>query len=342
MKVVYSDTHRDHDPQQFMVRGKLKRSNEQPERAFRLLAAVEQDGHEVVAAPDYGPGPRAAIHTPEYLRFLETAHARWQLLDDPSDEVMPNIHPFPGQPCSYPESVVGQAGFHMGDNACSIGAHTWAAATASAHLATHAAQLVLDGERAAYALCRPPGHHAYVDRANGFCYLNNVAIAAQHLRAVHPRVAILDIDVHHGNGTQGIFYRRADVLTISLHGDPRHFTPFFTGHAHERGDGEGLGYNLNKPLALGTDLDGYLPALRDACASIRAYAPGALVVALGLDAHERDPYKGMKITTPGFAMLMAEIARLGLPTVLVQEGGYLSDDLGPNLASALRGFVSAA
>jgi hypothetical protein len=164
---------------------------------------------------------------------------------------------------------------------------------------------VIAGERAAYALCRPPGHHAYADRANGFCYLNNVAIAAQHLRSVHPRVAILDIDVHHGNGTQGIFYRRADVLTISLHGDPRNFTPFFTGHAHERGEVRALGYNINKPLALGTDLAGYLPALHDACASIRAYAPGALVVALGLDAHERDPYKGMRITTPDFATLMA-------------------------------------
>jgi acetoin utilization deacetylase AcuC-like enzyme len=212
----------------------------------------------------------------------------------------------------------------------------------SANVATHAAQLVLQGERSAYALCRPPGHHAYADRANGFCYLNNTAVAAQQLRAAHDRVAILDIDVHHGNGTQGIFYRRADVLTISLHGDPRNFTPFFTGYAHERGEGAGLGYNINKPLALGTDIDGYLPALRDACESIRAFAPGALVVALGLDTHERDPYKGMKITTPGFAQLLAEIARLGLPTVLVQEGGYLSDDLGPNLASALRGFAGAA
>jgi acetoin utilization deacetylase AcuC-like enzyme len=341
MKIVYTDTHKNHDPQLFMVRGKLKRSNEQPERAFRLLAAVERDGHAVVAPADYGAAPRAATHTPQYLRFLETAYARWQLLDDPSDEVMPNIHPFPGQPASYPESVVGQAGFHMGDNACSIGAHTWAAAVASAHIATHAAQLVLDGERAAYALCRPPGHHAYADRANGFCYLNNAAIAAQHLRQRHARIAILDIDVHHGNGTQGIFYRRSDVLTISLHGDPRNFTPFFTGYVHERGEGEGEGYNLNHPLALGTDIFGYLPALREACASVRAYAPGALVVALGLDAHERDPYKGLRLTTADFETVLAEIARLGLPTVMVQEGGYLSDDLGPNLASALRGYASA-
>jgi acetoin utilization deacetylase AcuC-like enzyme len=342
MKVVYNDTHKDHDPQLFMVRGQLKRSNEQPERAFRLLSAVQGAGHEIVACEDFGASPRAAIHTPDYLRFLQTAYARWQLLGDASEEVMPNIHPFPGQPSTYPESVVGQAGYHLGDNACSIGAHTWEAAVAAAHMATHAAQLVLDGERAVYALCRPPGHHAYTDRANGFCYLNNVAIAAQHLRFVHPRVAILDVDVHHGNGTQGIFYRRADVLTISLHGDPHHFTPYFIGHAHERGEGEGLGYNINKPLPLGIDLDGYLPVLRQACDSIRAFAPGALVLALGLDAHESDPYQGMKIKTAGFAVLLAEIARLGLPTVLVQEGGYLSDDLGPTIASALSGFAGAA
>lgn len=342
MKVVYDDRHQAHDPQLFMVRGRIRRSNEQPERAFRLLDAARNAGHALLAPADHGAAPRAAIHTPEYLRFLETAYARWQLLDDPSEEVMPNIHPFPGQPCTYPDSVVGQAGYHMGDAACSIGAQTWQAAVASANVAVHAAELVIDGERAAYALCRPPGHHAYADRANGFCYLNNVAIAAQHLRRRHARVAILDIDVHHGNGTQGVFYHRSDVLTISLHADPKNFTPFFVGHAHERGEGAGLGYNINRPLALGTGIEGYLPSLRDACDSIRAFAPGALAVALGLDAHERDPYRGLKIATGDFALIMAEIARLGLPTVLVQEGGYLSDDLGPNLASALRGFEEAA
>jgi acetoin utilization deacetylase AcuC-like enzyme len=342
MKVIYSPGHQEHDPQQFIVRGRLKRSNEQPERAFKLLAAVRSDGHEVLAPIDHGAGPRAAVHTPQYLRFLETAWERWQQLPEASDEVMPNIYPFPGQPCSYPDSVVGQAGFHMGDNACSIGRHTWQAATQSAHVATHAAQLVADGERAAYALCRPPGHHAYADRANGFCYLNNTAIAAQHLRRRHARVAVLDIDVHHGNGTQGIFWRRSDVLTISLHGDPRVFTPFFTGHAHECGEGDGLGYNINRPLARGTGDDAFLAVLREACDDIRAFAPGALVVALGLDAHEKDPYQMLAVTTAGFAAITAEIARLGLPTVLVQEGGYLSDDLGPNLASALRGFASAA
>jgi len=342
MKVIYSDQHHGHDPQQFIVRGKLKRSNEQPERALRLLAAAQAAGHSVVTPVDHGGGPRAAIHTPAYLRFLETVWQRWQALDDPSFEVMPNVHPFPGQPCTYPDSVVGQAGFHMGDMACSIGPHTWQAAVWSAHCATHAAQLVAEGERAAYALCRPPGHHAYADRANGFTYLNNAAIAAQVLRQRHARVAVIDIDVHHGNGTQGIFWRRADVLTVSLHGDPHFCTPFFTGHAHERGEGEGLGYNLNLPLARGTDTAGFLQALAGALHTVRAYAPGALVVALGLDAHEHDPYKALAVSTAGFGLIAAEIARLGLPTVLVQEGGYLSDDLGPNLASALRGFEAAA
>lgn len=338
MKVIYSDSHKDHDPQQFMVRGRLKRSNEQPERAFKLLHSARAAGHEVVTPDDFGAGPRAAIHTPQYLSFLETAWTRWQALDDPSEEVMPNVYPFPGQPCTYPDSVVGQAGFHMGDNACSIGRHTWEASIASANVATHAAQLVCDGERVAYALCRPPGHHAYADRANGFCYLNNAAIAAQHLRQRHARVAILDIDVHHGNGTQGVFWRRNDVLTISIHGDTRFCTPFFVGHAHERGEGDGLGYNINLPMAVGSKEDAYMETLAVALKSIRSFAPGALVVALGLDAHERDPYKALSVTTEGFSHILNAIEALHLPTVLVQEGGYLSDDLGPNLVSALSGF----
>ena len=341
MKIVYSDAHRKHDPQQFMVRGKLRRSNEQPERAFRLLSAAKTAGHEIILNEDFGAEARAAIHTPQYLRFLETAYLRWQAQDDPSAEVMPNIHPFPGQPCTYPDGIVGQAGYHMADIACSIGEHTWDAAIASAHCATHAARLVMGGERVAYALCRPPGHHAYADRAAGFCYLNNVAIAAQQMRAMYDRIAIIDIDVHHGNGTQGIFYRRADVLTVSLHADPSAFYPFFTGFAFEHGEGDGLGYNLNTALPIGSTLESYLPPFNKALDAVRAYAPGALVVALGLDAHEGDPYKGLGIKTEDFAVLLASIARLNLPTVLIQEGGYLSEHLGGNLVSALEGFASA-
>jgi acetoin utilization deacetylase AcuC-like enzyme len=343
MKVIYSESHLGHDPQFFVVRGQIRRSNEQPERATTLLKAAERDGHAVVLVDDFGAAPRAAVHSARYLHFLETVFDRWSELDDASpDEVVPNIHPFPGEPCTYPEHLVGQVGFHLGDMACAVGPATWAAATGAAHCATHAAELVMAGERAVYALCRPPGHHAYVERANGFCYLNNTAIAAQHLRRQHTRVAVLDIDVHHGNGTQGIFYERSDILTVSLHADPRYMTPFFTGYAHETGSGAGAGYNINRPLPRGMRVDAYLDVLRETLAQIRAFEPGALVIALGLDAYEKDPYKGLAITTEGFHRIMAEIACLGLPTVIVQEGGYLSDALGNNLASALRGFESAA
>ena len=298
---------------------------------------MRRDGHQIVAPADHGA--RAAVHTPQYLRFLETAYARWRELPDASEEVVANVHPFPGQPCTYPEHIVGLAGYHMGDTACPIGAGTWEAAAWSAHCATTRPSWCWTAS-ARPTRCRPPGHHAYVDRANGFCYLNNAAIAAQHLRAAHARVAVLDLDVHHGNGTQGIFYRRADVLTVSMHADAHHAVLRRPRPRDRRG--RRLGYNINRPLPVGTGDAGYLEALRRVFLDIRAYAPGALVVALGLDAHERDPYKGLAVTTEGFGLILAEVARLGLPTVLVQEGGYLSDDLGPNLASALRGFDSAA
>lgn len=338
MKVFYSESHNLHSPQFFLVRGRPQRSAEQPERAITLLSALRRLEVEVSAPEDFGVGPCMAIHTPDYLEFLATAYERWQVLGDASTDVVPNTHPVIGEPVTYPNNIVGRAGFHIADMASPIGQGTWLAAVRATHSACQAAQSLVDGERAAYALCRPPGHHAYADKGGGFCFLNNSAIAAQFLLRRFNRVAILDVDVHHGNGTQSIFYRRRDVLTVSLHADPSGFYPFFVGYSHERGDGEGLGYNLNIPLPHGTADAGYLEALRNAGRHIGAFAPGGLVVALGLDAFEGDPFKGLAITTPGFAAIGAEIARLGLPTVFVQEGGYLSPELGENLASVLTGF----
>ena len=226
----------------------------------------------------------------------------------------------------------------MADTACPIAAHTWDSAYWSAQTALSAADLVAGGARAVYALCRPPGHHAFGDLAGGFCFLNNSAIAAERLRAAGLRPAILDIDVHHGNGTQGIFYARRDVLTVSIHADPAGFYPFFWGHAAERGEGAGQGYNLNLPLPRGTGDAPWLDTLGVALARISAFAPDVLVLALGLDAHEADPYQGLAVTTPGFTRIAARIAALGLPTVIVQEGGYLSEHLGPNLTAFLGGF----
>jgi acetoin utilization deacetylase AcuC-like enzyme len=198
--------------------------------------------------------------------------------------------------------------------------------------------MIAEGDECAYVLSRPPGHHAFADLAAGFCFLNNSAIATQELTARGLRTVILDVDVHHGNGTQGIFYDRDDVLTVSLHADPERFYPFFWGHAQERGQGRGLGYNLNIPLARGTGDDAYLEALSYGVRAIRNFGADVIVVALGLDAYENDPLKGLAITTPGFARIGAAIAAMKLPTLFVQEGGYLSEALGHNLTSVLTGF----
>ncbi|HTR86782.1 MAG TPA: histone deacetylase family protein [Reyranella sp.] len=337
MKIVYSDKHASHDPQTFFIRGVKQRSAEQPERATRLLAAAKDAGHEVHAPKSYGAAPAAKVHTPEYIDFLQVAARDWAKLPNASAEVIPNMHPARAH-ASYPRVLAGRAGWHQADLACPIGPHTWEAALASSEVAMTAADMVLVGEACAYALCRPPGHHAFADMAGGFCFLNNTAIAAQHLQGRHRRVAILDVDVHHGNGTQGIFYERADVLTISIHADPADYYPYFWGYAHETGDGAGMGFNLNLPQPMGSPDSVWLAAGDKALARIREFAPTALVVALGLDASESDPLQGLKVTGAGFHAMARKIASLGLPTVLVQEGGYLSDDLGRNLAQFLSGF----
>jgi acetoin utilization deacetylase AcuC-like enzyme len=224
MKIVYSDKHARHDPQTFLVRGVIQKSAEQPERATRLLAAARDAGHEVVAPKSFGLAPVQAIHTPEYIDFLQVAAREWAKLPGAGPEVVPNVHPA-RYPATYPRALVGRAGWHQADTGCPIGPGTWEAALASAETAATAAEMVLAGADEAYALCRPPGHHAYADMAAGFCFLNNTAIAAQHLRRQHARVAVLDVDVHHGNGTQGIFFERDDVLTVSIHADPNLYIP---------------------------------------------------------------------------------------------------------------------
>lgn len=337
MQVIHAAGHAAHDPKNFLVSGAPQPNPEVPARAEKLGAALAEAGIATAEPERFGLDPVAAVHTPEYLRFLATVHERWQKIPGASAEVVPNIHAR-ARSDAYPASVVGQAGYHMADTACPIAAGTWQAAVESAEVALTAAKLVAGGERVAYGLCRPPGHHAYADQAGGFCYLNNAAIAAQWLRKRDDRVAILDVDVHHGNGTQGIFYARGDVLTVSLHADPVAFYPFFWGHAQERGEGAGLGANLNLPLPRRTADDDYLAALDKALERIAAFRPGTLVVALGLDAHEGDPFQGLAITTPGFGRIAAAVAGLGLPTVLIQEGGYLNEALGRNLVSFLEGF----
>jgi acetoin utilization deacetylase AcuC-like enzyme len=340
MKIFHTPKHVLHDPQFFLVRGERRPAAEQPQRGRILLEAVRTGGHEVLEAGDAGPGPIADVHTPEYLDYLQFAHREWSRLPGASAEVIPNVHPG-RRPAHYPRGIVGRAGWHAADTASPIGPGTWDAAYAAAQVAVCATDAVLSGAREAYALCRPPGHHAYADMAGGFCFLNNTAIAARRLASRHARVAVFDVDVHHGNGTQSIFYASRDVFTVSLHADPHDFYPYFWGHAHERGEGAGEGFNLNLPLALGSGDDPWLAAAEVALERICRFAPTALVVALGLDASESDPLQGLRVTTNGFARMAERIAALGLPTVLVQEGGYLGPELGENLAAFLAAFDRA-
>jgi acetoin utilization deacetylase AcuC-like enzyme len=340
VKAFYADEQKRHDPKSFLSSGAPQPNPERPERLERLLEGARAAGCDITRPMEYGLRPIAAVHTPEYLDFLQRIYARWSRIEGASAEVVPNIHPL-SRTDSYPASAVGQAGYHMADTSCPISAETFESACWSAWSAVAAAEDVLSGSPAAYALCRPPGHHAFADVAGGFCFLNNSAIAAQHLRGSAKRVAILDVDLHHGNGTQGIFYSRPDVLTVSLHADPVRFYPFFWGHAHERGEGAGLSYNLNLPLARKSGDDIFAEALSVAIQRIEAFAPDALVVALGLDAYESDPFGGLSITTEGFARIGGQIGSMGLQSVIVQEGGYLCDALGDNLTAFLSGFGNA-
>lgn len=337
MKVVYTDEHQSHAPKGFILRGNRVACPEIPERAAIFRKAV--DSHELVDCVDHGDEPVQAVHDADYLAFLKNGHQDWSQLPAASKEIIPNIHP--NRNMSHcPDHVVGRAGYFQADTSCPIGAGTATAAMASAQCALTAADIVLAGrERVAYALCRPPGHHAYADMAGGFCFINNVAVAAQYCRDNGAaRVAIIDVDVHHGNGTQGIFYHREDVLTISLHGDPNHFYPFYAGYADETGVDEGVGANRNVALEKATTDSTYLSALNPELDAIRQFSPDVLLVALGLDASELDPLAFLSITTQGFNDIGRQLSALSLPTVLVQEGGYVSEVLGANLQSFLSGF----
>lgn len=337
MQVVFSPAQTRHYPSQFLSSGVAKPSPEVPERAERLLAAAQAMGCQTLEPDDYGLAFLATIHTPEYLQFLATIHQRWKKLPGASAAVIPNVHP-DRRNGSYPDSPIGQAGFHMADTACPIAENSWESIRWSANTAIHSAQLILNGAPVVYSLCRPPGHHAFADLAGGFCFLNNSALAAQALLSQYKKVAIIDVDLHHGNGTQEIFYGRKDVLTVSFHADPVSFYPFFWGYADECGQGAGLGYNLNLPLPRHSADERVLAALEQGLERVRCFAPDAIVIALGLDAFEGDPFAGLAVSTDGFNRMANKLAALKLPTVLVQEGGYLCPELGNNLQAFLAPF----
>jgi len=337
MLVHHSRASSGHTPPTFFRRGKIIPHPENVERYVVLRDALSAAGFPLTEARDHGLAPLAAVHTNKYLDFLQGAWARRAEIDPATEEILPTQFARL-QMNREPTGVIGLLGYYMADTSTAIRHDTWKAVLGSAHAAATAADTAMK-EGAAYALCRPPGHHAYANCAGGFCYVNNTAVAAQRLNAgLRARVAIVDIDVHHGNGTQGIFYERADVLTVSIHADTSNYFPFYAGYADETGAGEGLGFNCNLPLPHGSGDPVFLRALDEGLARVSRFEPAAIVIALGLDASEHDPIGALKVTTDGFARAARAIASLQLPTAIVQEGGYLCPALPVNLVAFLRAF----
>jgi acetoin utilization deacetylase AcuC-like enzyme len=331
-----------HAPEHEFFRGERVPCHEAPQRAAFVLDAVHQRGH-ALREPDHDAADvLLRVHTPRYLVFLKSAWAQWLALDaaNAGRQPFPSVWPVRSLRSDLePENFVARLGFYSMDNGTPMSAGTWAAAKAGADAAVSAAALLNAGTRAAFCATRPPGHHAGADFMGGYCFLNNAAIAAQALRdGGCQRVAVLDVDYHHGNGTQSLFYERDDVLVVSLHGDPRTEYPFYLGHADETGAGAGLGHNLNLPLPAGTTAAHWFEALNLACQRVQQQRVDALVVSLGLDTFAGDPISTFKLETDDFLRLGARLERLGCPTVFVLEGGYAAVELGKNAVNVLDGF----
>jgi acetoin utilization deacetylase AcuC-like enzyme len=280
------------------------------------------------------------VHSDPFLFFMETAWEAWRSVHGERD-ALPMNWPVRSFRQQEPEAIDGKLGFYSIDAATPITEGTWRAARASANVALTGGELVSSGERGVFALCRPPGHHAARDLYGGYCFLNNAAIAAHRfVDQGAKRVAILDIDYHHGNGTQSIFYERSDVFFVSIHGDPRQEFPYYVGYDDEKGEGAGYGYNHNYPLPWGTTGPDWLAALDDGVAKIGAFRPEALVVSLGVDAFEGDPISHFRLASEDFRRAGERIGKLGLPTLFVFEGGYAVEAIGKNAVNVLEGFES--
>jgi len=338
---AYFDSRQDlHHPRTYFTRGQMRAPQEIPERTGHIRAGLERSGVQMADVHDHGIQPISRVHDLGYLRFLESCHRRWKAMpEDWGDEVLSNIFVRSPNPL---RGILAEAARYLADGSCPVGEHTWEAAYWSAQGALSAADDVLAGDSLGFALCRPPGHHARVDAAGGFCYLNNAAIAAEALRERFPRVVVLDTDVHHGQGIQEIFYERNDVLYISIHGDPTNFYPVVSGFEEERGAGAGYGYNINLPLPHGSDAEAFFGRLDEALAAIRLFAPDALVFSNGFDIYHEDPQAKIGVQSPDIGTLGARVRALALPTVVIQEGGYHYDSLADNTEALLGGLLKDA
>src|SRR5688500_7167572 len=350
MQVVYSSNHLAHDIDTETYMGVGVPANEVAERAEKIRTALQADGGFTLSGPtEHGPDPITAVHDPGLVRFLETAWSELRSQGIPraflSADTYPNRAMFEGMSpeaigrlVREPRHAAGRAGFWGLDSAAPLVAGTYVAARAAVDVALTAVDLVLGGETAAYGLCRPPGHHAARSMYGGYCFFNNAAIAAEAIvGATGERLAILDLDFHHGNGTQQIFWRRGDVRYVSIHADPDRQYPYFLGRTDETGEGHGAGENLNIPLRAGATNPDYLEATDRAIEAIAA-APGSIVVvSLGFDTYGLDPIGDFALTTDVYHEVGRRVAALGRRLVVLQEGGYHRPSLGEHARAWLRG-----
>jgi acetoin utilization deacetylase AcuC-like enzyme len=348
MPVVWDERHRGHAPGAGIWLGVSIPGDEEPERGDALRDTLRAAGANLRPATDHGDEPLLRVHTAAFVAYLESAHRRWVEeghLEDPGQPmVVPYVFALPqvtsGRPVPQPAAIRALAGLYAMDTMTLIGPGTYVAARAGVDGALTACDAVREGSRAAYAAVRPPGHHVGSDFYGGSCYLNNAAVAAQYLRD-HGlgRIAIIDIDAHHGNGTQEIFYARGDVFYGSAHVDPAHgWFPHFVGFADERGAGDGAGANRNLPLPPGADDEEWLRAVSELADEATAWEADALVVSMGVDGAAADPNSPFELTPAGYAALGATLGGMRVPTVLVQEGGYVLDTLGDLVLAVLSGF----
>ena len=340
MLTVFSEKHALRDSRTELYGGVLVPPFECPVRAEHILQRVTDVKLGEIIAPDsFGIDAVERIHDTEFLRFLETCWDEW-VASGYQGEAIPTCWPARGmQQQRIPQHIDGKLGHYALAAETSISNGTWEAARASVNVALTAQAAIRDGAHEAFALCRPPGHHAAGDMYGGYCFINNAAVAVQaFIDQGAARVALLDVDFHHGNGSQAIFYDRSDVMFLSLHGDPSDAFPHFLGYADETGNGDGEGFNHNYPMAPGTNFKTWGDALSDACQKINNYAPDAVVISLGVDTFEHDPISFFKLASDDFKRYGSTIAQLDLPTLFVMEGGYAVEEIGINAVNVLEGY----
>ncbi len=339
MKTFFTEKHKLRNAKTELYGGELVEPFERPSRAEFIINRVKHENLGPIHDPqDHGMDAIYRVHDRDYVGFLQVAWEKWQA-ENFAGEAIPTTWPARRMSQRVPEFIEGKLGYYAMACETSITQGTWEAAYWSAQVALTAAAQVGAGDNGVFALCRPPGHHSALDMYGGYCFLNNAAIAAQSfLDNGANRVAIVDVDFHHGNGTQDIFYQRDDVLFVSLHGDPSDAFPHFLGYRDETGEGAGAGFNLNYPMTPGTEFDEWRAALAEALKRVSDYAPDALVISLGVDTFETDPISFFKLKSEDFVTYGKDIAKLQLPTLFVMEGGYDIEEIGINTVNVLQGF----